>query len=110
MKKKKNILVIGAFGGAKSKMEGQSVKTHNVYNMLIKRFDGNVSIFDTLNVRKNPISLFKLFVQIIKCDISIIIPASGSFEKFFPFLYLMSKILKFEIILICVGGWQVEFF
>lgn len=110
MKKKKNILVIGAFGGAKSKMEGQSVKTHNVYNMLIRRFDGNVSIFDTLSVKKNPLLLFKLFAQILKCDISIIIPASGSFEKFFPFLYLMSKIFRFEIILICVGGWQVEFF
>lgn len=110
MKKKKNILVIGAFGGVKSKMEGQTVKTHNVYNMLIRRFDGNVIMFDTLSVSKNPILLFKLFIQILKCDISILIPASGSFEKFFPILYLMSKIFKFEIVLICVGGWQVEFF
>ena len=106
----KNILLIGAFGYKINKLDGQTVKTRNIYQMLKQRTNYEISFFDTLDVKYNLFLLFKLFVMIVKCDIVIIIPCSNSLNKIYVPLYHLSKIFKFEIIFIGVGGWQIEYF
>lgn len=107
-----NILVIGAFGYLNNKMDGQTIKTREIYKMLCEHYLGKVYQFDTLKVKqsKNFFLLFDLFWKLLHSDTIIIAPASHSMSTLYPWLYYLSFILRFKIILICVGGWQVEFF
>lgn len=106
----KKILLIGAFGYKTNKLDGQTVKTRNIYQLLKQRTQHKINFFDTLNVRSNPFLLVQLCFIILRYDIIIIIPCSNSLNKLFIPLYRLSHIFKFEIICICIGGWQMEYF
>lgn len=108
----KNILLLGAFGFMNEKLDGQTIKTRDIYRLLKKNHDGKVFIFDTLKVKitKNPLYLFELLLLLIKVDVVIIAPASHSMATLYPVIYKLSSILRYDLIMTCVGGWQVEFF
>lgn len=108
----KKILVIGCFGDKTGRLDGQIVKTRVIYAMLEERLNGEAKIdkFNTLSVRENKFLLAKLVLKLIWCNKVVLIPADHNLEKFFPLLYRLSTIVKFEIVQLCVGGWQVDFF
>ena len=108
----KRILVVGCFGDKTGRLDGQIVKTRDVYAMLEERLHGEAKIdkFNTLSVRENKFLLAKLILKLLWCNKVVLIPADHNLEKFFPLLYHLSTILKFEIVQLCVGGWQVDFF
>lgn len=106
----KNIFIVGAFGYHNNQLDGQTIKTRNIFQLIQDRYNGIVSFFDTLIIRKNPIKLFNLFYKLICCDILLLIPCRRNLSLFLPVAYFLSKICKYEIIIICIGGWQYEFF
>lgn len=108
--KYKKTFVVGAFGYINNQLDGQTIKTRNVYRLLETRYKGQLSYFDTLQTRKKPLSLFQLIFQLLICRRLILMPCRGNLTFFFPFAFFMSKILRFEIIIICIGGWQYEYF
>lgn len=107
---KKHILVVGAFGYKQNQLDGQTVKTRNIYTLLKERYEGVVEAFDTLATRSNPMLLFHLVGQLIKCRTLLLLPAHNNWTYLFPVLYVLSKILRYEIVIVCIGGWQVEYF
>ena len=109
MKKQKKILVVGAFGYRDNQLDGQTIKTRDIYKLFTEK-KLRVDYYDTSDARHGFLSLFGMIWKMIRCKILIIIPASKSLERFFPFSYYMSRVFRFEIIHICVGGWQMEFF
>lgn len=108
----KKILVVGCFGDKTGRLDGQIVKTRNVYSMLKERMAGEAKIdsFNTLSVRENKLLLLVLLSKLLWCNTAVLIPADHSLEGFFPHMYRISKIFRFKIIQLCVGGWQVNFF
>lgn len=108
----KKILVIGCFGDKTGRLDGQIVKTRDIYSMLNERMDGvaEVKFFNTLSVKDNIFLLLFLLARLVWCNTAILVPADRSLEKFFPFMYRLSKIARYEIVQLCVGGWQVDFF
>ena len=70
----KKVLVLGAFGYFCNQLDGQTIKTRNVYNMLHERYAGKVWRADTLKLKKNPLLLLDLLWKLIKCNTLIIIP------------------------------------
>lgn len=108
----KKILVVGCFGDKTGRLDGQIVKTRNVFSMLKDRLDKNVKLdcFNTLSVRDNKFLLLNLLIKLIWSNKVILIPADHSLEGFFPHLFRLSKLFRFDIIQLCVGGWQVNFF
>lgn len=107
------ILVIGCFNDKTGRLDGQIVKTRDIYAMLEERLDNKKSKldrFNTLIVRDNVFLLFQLLLKLIWCNKVILIPADHNLEKFFPLLYRFSKLKKYDIVQLCVGGWQVDFF
>lgn len=108
----KRILIIGAFGYRNNKLDGQTIKTRDILRLFQERHKGKTDYFDTLLVKqtKNPLLLLLLFFKLLIADIVIVAPASHAMEKMFPTIYHLSKVLRYEIIVTCVGGWQVEFF
>ena len=107
---KKSILLIGILGYKINKLDGQTVKTRNILTLLKQRYSGDVYTLDTLEARKDIFIIFQLIYWFVKCKTVVLVPAANSFEKVLPILYYCSKIFNFNIILLCVGGWQMEFF
>lgn len=110
-KNNSSVLVIGALGYTKNQLDGQTIKTRNVVSLLKEKHNGGIYTIDTLDVKRQIIrTIFSLFINLIRCKTVIIIPANRSLETLFPHLYRLSRIFRYEIILLCVGGWQIEFF
>lgn len=107
---KKRVLIVGAYGYFCNHLDGQTVKTRNVHKLIEGCFDGKVCGFDTLKVRRNPLLLFVLLWQLIRCNTLILVPCLNNLTYVFPLAYYLSKIFGYDIIEICIGGWQVEYF
>lgn len=106
------LLVVGCFGDKTGRLDGQIVKTNSVINMLKRRIgnEAYIDMFNTLSIRYNVLYIIKLFFKLIFCSKVVIIPAHRNLAIFFPFAYYFSFVARYKIVLICVGGWQVDFF
>ena len=106
----KKIVVLGSFGYANNQLDGQTIKTRNVYNLLCERYDGKIKAIDTQDLRKKPWLLFGFIFHLISSKTLIIIPCLNNLTYIFPYTYYLSRIFRYDIIHICIGGWQVEYF
>lgn len=102
--KNKKILVFGYFGYITNQLDGQTVKTREIYN-LIKEKCSIVTYVDSQEFHYNLTSVFRFFIKLIKCDSLIWLPAQNNLKWFFPIILLFSKIFKFDINYIVIGGW-----
>jgi len=108
---KKKILVLGYFGYLTNQLDGQTIKTRNVYRLLKSKEKeiGYVDYFDTQTFQKSKFSLLSMFWKVIQTKKLIYLPAHKNLKFIFPILFLISKIFGFEIHYIVVGGWLVEY-
>lgn len=107
---KKKLFVIGAFGYKRNQLDGQTIKTRSVYNLLVDRYKGEVVKIDTLEVKRMPWMAFPMLYHLITCKTLVILPSGNNMTFLFPVVYMLSVFLKYEIVLICIGGRQVEYF
>ena len=104
------IAVIGHFmdNAGESSVNGQAVKTHNIYKMLIERY-GNVYRLDTNNFGKSLIkNYFKLISLCFKCKYLVILPTYKGLMAITPLLAVFKPICRYKIIYPVVGGWLPE--
>lgn len=106
----KGVFVLGAFGYSNNQLDGQTIKTRNIYHLLKNRCDSRIDMFDTIAVKRKPWLLFALFYYLFTCRVLVIIPCLNNITYLFPITYFLSKILRYDIVSICIGGWQVEYF
>ncbi len=104
------LLVLGAFGYQRNQLDGQTIKTRSVYNLLVNRCKGKVVKIDTLEVKRSPWMIFTMFYHLITCSFLVILPSHNNFTFIFPITYILSVIFGYDIILICIGGRQTEYF
>lgn len=107
---KDKICILGAFGYDSNQLDGQTVKTSNVYRLFRENYKGHLDTYDTMHLRKNPFSAFELLWYLMRCKTLVLIPCLNNLTYIFPFTYFLSKIFRYQIIHICIGGWQVEYF
>lgn len=106
---KKRILVLGYFGYATNQLDGQTVKTRNIYNLVKKEYR-NAIYFDTQILGKNKLKgLSALMKAILKSHIILYVPAHNNLYYFLPILSLITKVTGKQIYYFVVGGWLVEF-
>ena len=107
-----SILVVGCFGNKSGKLDGQISKTKAIYTMMKDRLGDDVKLdsFNTLSIADSKFRLVNLLYKMIRCNLCIIIPAHRNLEFFFPAAYYLSKIFRYRIINIFVGGWTMDFF
>lgn len=103
------VLVLGNFGYNSKKLDGQTVKTRNVYSMLLANVRGEVCFFDTDVFKQNKFLVFRMFQQICACDKLVYLPAHGNLKYLFPIISVCSMIFGFKIIYIVIGGWLIDF-
>ena len=109
MKSGKNkVLVLGYFGFENNQLDGQTVKTRNIYKMLKSKESSDfqsISYFDTQTFQNSKFNLFKVFKLIAKTDLLFYLPAQNNFKYIFPFIYSFCKLTNTKIHYIVVGGW-----
>lgn len=104
------ILVLGYFGFRKDKLDGQTVKTRDLYRLVKEQIaDKNVSYYDTEELKFNRFSIFKMFWVVSRCKILVYLPAQNNLKFFFPIIFLLSLISSVKIHYFVVGGWLKEF-
>lgn len=112
MKRMKNILVVGNFGLRSGQLDGQTVKTRNVRE-LVERFGGGeyaVKHYNTEDFKHRKLSVFRLLREAAWCDTAVIVPARKSLTYLFPTLWILSRLAGFGLVHIAVGSRQSEFF
>ena len=103
-----SILVLGAFGYKSTLFDGQTIKTRNLKDLLLKN-NVDVDYYDTQDFQYNKFSIFRMFWKVITCKYIFYLPAENNLQKIFPILFLLSKFFGTEIHYFVVGGWLVEF-
>ena len=103
------VLVLGYFGYETNQIDGQTIKTRDVYTLLKNSSNEEVSYFDTQSFQKSKFKLLSLLLALIKADIVFYLPAQNNLKFIFPVVYLISKLSSTKINYLVVGGWLVEF-
>lgn len=97
------ILVLGYFGYRTNQLDGQTVKTRSLYELLEKRLGPEaIDFYDTQTFRSNRLSMF---VKLWNCRLLVYLPAHNNLKYLFPVVYLLSRIRRFDIHYFVVGGW-----
>jgi|SRR5690554_5358805 len=110
--KRKKILILGYFGYENNQLDGQTVKTRNIFTLLKSKEDSffkTVSYFDTQTFQKSKINLLKAFTAISKVDLLFYLPAHNNLKWIFPFIFIYCKLFNIKIHYIVVGGWLAEY-
>jgi|SRR5690625_167186 len=106
----KNILILGYFGHITNQLDGQTIKTRNIYTLLKTKYSNDkVYWFDTQELQSRKSSYFKLVRKLLQCDVLVYLPGQNNLKKFGPIIHYLKLIKSFEIIHIAVGGWLYDF-
>lgn len=110
MERQQRILVLGYFGYETNQLDGQTVKTRDIYRLLCEqRGKSNVDWFDTQSFRKSVFKVFSMFWKVCRCDVLAYLPAHNNLKYIFPIIFVFSKIFSFKIHYFVVGGWLSGF-
>jgi glycosyltransferase involved in cell wall biosynthesis len=112
MKSSLKILVLGYFGYLTDQLDGQTVKTRNMYELLESKqeeINSNVTFFDTQTFQRSKFNLLKMFIKISRCNVLIYLPAHNNLKYIFPFIFIWCKLFKIKIHYIIIGGWLGAF-
>lgn len=110
MNRKKRILVFGYFGYDNNKLDGQTVKTRDVYTLIKERSGADVRYACTHAFREHPTSILRFVRDLVRCDTLVIIPCVRNMLKLFPPLYYLSLLLRYKIVHVAIGAWHMRDF
>jgi len=105
----RKVLVFGYFGYATNQLDGQTIKTRNTFELIKNRYDGEVVYSDTQAFRKSLKSILSFLYNLISCKTLVILPCLNNLKYIFPTTYYLSKIFKYEIVHIGIGGWHDKY-
>src|SRR5690606_29386324 len=103
------ILVLGYFGYVTNQLDGQTIKTRNVYNLLKEKSQGKIEYFDTQSFKSSKLNILKMFWMIVKADYIFYLPAHNNLKYIFPLIYILAKISNTKINYLVIGGWLSKF-
>ncbi|MFW5891294.1 MAG: glycosyltransferase [bacterium] len=112
MMSNKKILILGYFGYEENQLDGQTIKTRNIYNLFSLKQQQEkfyLSSFDTQSFQKNKLNIFKMFSAIIKSNTLIYIAAHNNLKYLFPIIFVTSRLFHVKIHYMVVGGWLADF-
>lgn len=108
----KKALVLGHFGFENNHLDGQTVKTRNILELLKTKEDvayKQVNYFDTQSFQKSKLKIFSAFKKVIQSNIVYYLPAQNNLRFIFPFVFILCKLFNVKLHYIVVGGWLSEF-
>lgn len=106
--KRQKILIIGYFGYKTNKLDGQTIKTREIFNLIKDKSSNEINYFDTQAFRSRPYIIISLLKLVHKSDIIIYLPGQSNLKLIFPIIRLFIK-RKAKLIYPVVGGWLDDF-
>lgn len=106
------ILVLGYFGYVTGKLDGQTVKTRAVRALLdkyLKEDNPHIVFFDTEVLKSGKMRILHLLFQLMGCRKVVYLPGQNNLKGFFPILFRLSRIFRFDILYVMIGGWLPDF-
>lgn len=103
------VFVLGNFGYSNNQIDGQTVKTRNVYDLFRLNLNDQVSFVDLSETKENKFIFLKVISNLILCKNLIYLPGRNNLKFIFPIIFLLSFILRFKINYFVIGGWLPEF-
>lgn len=104
------VLVLGYFGYLTNQLDGQTVKTRDVYRLAKEQLNNcTVDYFDTQELKKNKLLVLKMFWKVMCCKTLFYLPAHNNLKVFFPVIFILSQLFRFKIHYFVVGGWLREY-
>lgn len=104
------ILVLGYFGYVTNQIDGQTIKTRDIYSLLrMNCVTEDINFFDTQSFKKSKSNIFKMLYLIAISDIVFYLPAQNNLKYLFPVIFIFSKIFRSYLHYLVVGGWLGEF-
>ena len=100
------IAIIGHFGENKMCIDGQTIKTQNLFHALSGISEANVTKIDTYGWKKHPFRLFMAVNQAVKeNDAIIMLPAHNGVQVFSSLLLFLNKKRKKKLYYDIIGAW-----
>ncbi|WP_313513813.1 glycosyltransferase family 4 protein [Sphingobacterium sp.] len=106
--KESKIFVFGYFGYLNNQIDGQTIKTRNVYKLFKSNFQ-SVRYFDSQIFKQNKLKFFLLLKSILWSDKTIYLPAQNNLKYLFPLIFFLTKIFRIKLYYFVIGGWLCEF-
>ena len=105
------IFICGNFGYKSNQIDGQTVKTHQLKDVMIKKMGrNNVVYVDTSYAKTKPIFTFNEIKRHIKNSTHLImLPGSNGLRILLPLFIRWKKKLKIDIRYVVIGGWLPDF-
>ena len=103
------VFVLGYFGYKTNQLDGQTVKTRDLYRLVKEQVNGEVDYYDTQEFLYCKSSLLRMFWKAARCRTLIYLPAHNNLRTIFPILFCLSVFFQFKIHYFVVGGWLREF-
>ena len=105
----KEILILGYFGYHTNQLDGQTVKTRDLYHLVDNKMGYSVDYFDTEDFKYNKLSVFKMLWKVISCKNLFYLPAHNNLKYIFPIIFCLSILFRFRINYFVVGGWLSDY-
>ena len=104
------IAIVGHHAKDQYLNDGQTVKTRNLANQLIKMYgEDKIQNIDTYNWKMRPFKLlFNCVKAIKKNDNIIILPAHNGVKIFVPLFAFLNKFYKKNLIYVVIGAWLAD--
>jgi glycosyltransferase involved in cell wall biosynthesis len=108
---KQRILVLGYFGYLNSQIDGQTIKTRNLYELLKSKSEeiGPINFFDTQSLQVGKLFIFKMFWMILLSNKLVYLPAHKNLKYIFPLVAVICMLKRIDIFYFVVGGWLAEY-
>lgn len=107
----KKVCVIGHFGFGKDMLNGQTIKTKTVTNVLEKHIGADQVIkIDTYGgVKALPLIVLKMIIGFRQCESIMIFPAHNGIKVFVPLCNAINTVFHRKLHYIVIGGWLPSF-
>ena len=101
-----NNLLVGYFGYQDNQIDGQTVKTRLIGDILLSIGGSSYDFFDTQLIKTNPInSIIKIIIKVLRSKSIVIMPGENGLIILFPLIYIISLLSNKNIHYVVVGGW-----
>jgi len=106
----KKVFVLGYFGYNTNQLDGQTIRTRNVYQLLAKNTSkDSLRFFDTESLQNSKINVFRILINLLWCNQLIYMPGKNNLNKLLFLLELILKVKKISIVQVAIGGWLHEY-
>ena len=111
LENREKIFICGNFGYKNNQIDGQTVKTRQLKDFLLRKLGvNNITYADTSFAKSKPFTTFRKIRGYIRhCSTCLILPGKNGLRILLPFYIRWKRNLRINVRYIVIGGWLYDF-